>query len=94
MPDLLSLVTTDLSKAEIVEYIYLVVTMAPNTLETLRIPLDNAYQAARIRQMSVLVYDTFQDNRDALHDFVFGKDESEMTSEVSGEVIETQNNES
>jgi len=75
LPSILSLVTTNLTKTEIIENIYLVVTMKPDHMETLRIPVDNEYYGARIRGMSVLVADTMQDNVDVLHEFVFGTNE-------------------
>lgn len=77
LPDILSLVTTDMSKATVLEYLYLAVTLHPEELETLRIPVENAYRGARIRGMSVLVPETLQDNINALHEFIFGSTESE-----------------
>lgn len=80
LPDILSLVTTDLSKSTVLEYLYLAVTLKPEKLETMRIPVENAYRGARIRGMSVLVPETLQDNIDALHLFIFGSLEEEAES--------------
>lgn len=77
LPDILSLVTTDLSKTTILEYMYLAVTLHPDKLETMRIPVDEAYYAARIREMAVLVPDTLEENVEALHGFVFGDENEE-----------------
>lgn len=72
MPDVLSLLTTDLSKSTMLEYLYLAATIKPDKLETLRIPVEGAYEMARVRNMSVLLPLTLEDNKTALHDFVFG----------------------
>ncbi|SFR96074.1 LCP family protein [Anaeromicropila populeti] len=72
LPDILSLVTTDRTKADLIEYISLIVTMHPDELQTMRVPIDNGYQNANIRGMSVLILEDADKNRDALHDFIFG----------------------
>lgn len=82
LPDLLSLVTTDMSKTTILEYMYLAVTVHPDKLETFRIPVEGAYYSARIRGMAVLVPDTLEDNINALHGFIFG-DEKDTVSQNS-----------
>lgn len=85
MPDVLSLVTTDLSKTSIIEYLYLAVTLKQDELQTMRIPVEGAYYSARIRGMAVLVPDTLEDNTKALHDFIFGAEEiSGNTTENEG----------
>lgn len=71
LPDVLEVVTTDMNKATILEYMYLAVTMHPEKLETMRIPVEGAYYSARIRGMSVLVPNTLEDNVTALHEFIF-----------------------
>lgn len=75
MPDILSLVTTDISKTSIIEYMYLAVTLKQDELQTMRIPVEGAYYSARIRGMAVLLPDTLEDNTKALHEFIFGVDE-------------------
>ena len=72
LPDLLSMVTTNLTKTQMIEDMYLVLTISPNTLETSRIPVDEKYQSARVRGMSVLIMDTQSENIAALHEFIFG----------------------
>lgn len=73
--DLLPLVTTDISKSTIMDYLATVVTLGATELETMRIPVDNAYSNSSVRGMSVLLPNTLQDNIDALHTFIFGSDE-------------------
>lgn len=92
LPDILELVTTDLSKTTVLEYMYLAVTLQPKELETMRIPVEGAYKGARIRGMSVLVPDTLQDNIDALHEFIFDseKNDSENNMDVGNEEVDIQ----
>lgn len=88
--DILPLVTTDISKSTIMDYLATVVTLGATELETLRIPVDNAYNGSSVRGMSVLLPDTLQDNIDALHTFIFGSEEN-MTTGTDGEFTEEAN---
>jgi len=74
LPDILELITTDMTKTTILEYVYLAVTLKPEELQTMRIPVDTGYRAARIRGMAVLVPDTLDENVEALHSFLFGNE--------------------
>ena len=72
MQAVLPLVTTDLNKDEISSLLYKVVAMRPNDLETLSIPLGNAYADRFVEGAgSVLALD-MNKNRDAIHEFIFG----------------------
>lgn len=88
--DILPLVTTDISKSTIMDYLATVVTLGATELETLRIPVDNAYSGSSVRGMSVLLPDTLQDNIDALHTFIFGTEENVATG-TEGEFTEEAN---
>lgn len=88
--DILPLVTTDISKSTIMDYLATVVTLGATELETLRIPVDNAYSGSSVRGMSVLLPDTLQDNIDALHTFIFGTEEN-VTTGTEGESTEEAN---
>lgn len=88
--DILPLVTTDISKSTIMDYLATVVTLGATELETLRIPVDNAYSGSSVRGMSVLLPDTLQDNIDALHTFIFGSEEN-MTTDTDGVLTEEAN---
>ncbi|SES99291.1 LCP family protein [[Clostridium] polysaccharolyticum] len=83
LPDILSFVTTDLNRTAILEYLYLAVTLHPQELETMRIPVEEKYYSARIRGMAVLVPDTLQDNIDALQAFIFGDENADNRSDGS-----------
>lgn len=85
MPDILELVTTDLNRTTVLEYLYLAVTLQPKELETMRIPVEGAYRGARIRGMSVLVPDTLQDNINALHEFIFGSGQEDAEPALDAE---------
>lgn len=64
--EILPLLTTDLSNAEILNYASILIPMLPELeIKTMRIPVDGSYQMTMIRGMSVLV-PNLQKNRDAL----------------------------
>ena len=88
--DILPLVTTDISKSTIMDYLATVVTLGATELETMRIPVDNAYSGSSVRGMSVLLPNTLQDNIDALHTFIFGSEEN-VTIGTEGEATEEAN---
>lgn len=69
--DILPLVTTDISKADMISYIGTVVTLGTTELETHRVPMDNEYSSANIRGMSVLLPNMLT-NVEELHKFIFG----------------------
>lgn len=72
LPDMLSLVTTNISRTQCVEYITLITGMNVQEIETFRLPIEDSYRLTRIRTMSVVLPENMQANIDALHDFVFG----------------------
>ncbi|SHM21280.1 transcriptional attenuator, LytR family [Anaerosporobacter mobilis DSM 15930] len=74
--DILPLVTTDINKSTIMDYLTTVVTLGTTELETMRIPVDNAFSNSSVRGMSVLLPNSLQDNIDALHTFIFGSEEN------------------
>lgn len=70
--EILPLVTTDLSKGQIISFATSVVIMGVDNVGTFRIPVDNAYTSSSIRGMSVLVPDLTA-NRKALKDIIYGE---------------------
>lgn len=82
--DILPLVTTDINKSTIMDYLATVVTLGTTELETMRIPVDNAFSNSSVRGMSVLLPNSLQDNIDALHTFIFGSEEN-VTVGTDGE---------
>lgn len=70
MNEILPYITTDISKSEILNYLIAIVTMSPDTIETLRLPIDGGYEPVSIRKMSVLQLD-MDKNREALKQFIY-----------------------
>ncbi|WP_455715572.1 LCP family protein, partial [Anaerosporobacter sp.] len=82
--DILPLVTTDIDKSTIMDYLTTVVTLGVTDLETMRLPVDNAYTNSSVRGMSVLLPNSLQDNIDALHTFIFGEEGNVTTDTDDG----------
>jgi LCP family protein required for cell wall assembly len=87
--DILPLVTTDIDKSTIMSYLSTVATMGVTELQTLRLPVDGAYSNSNVRGMSVLLPDPLQENIDALHEFVFGKSETDVMTENGQSTTDT-----
>lgn len=73
LPDLFSLVTTDLSLTQIIDYATQLAGVGAAELETFRIPVDEAHRLTRINGMSVVLMTDIPYNNTQLHDFIFGK---------------------
>lgn len=71
--EILPCIKTDLTREEIVNYLYLVLSLDVSTLETYRIPIDDSYQGVFIREMAVLQLD-WDLNRKAIQEFIYGKE--------------------
>lgn len=71
--DILPLVTTDIIKSDMISYIGTVVTMGATELQTFRLPMDNAFSRATIREMDVLLPD-MPANVKGLQEFIFGSE--------------------
>lgn len=79
--ELLSYVTTNLSKSEMLTYLSTAAGFGSLELETFRVPLDNSYDGQKVDGKSVLVID-FDTNKQALRDFIYaGIDDSEIKVE-------------
>lgn len=70
MDEILPYITTDITNVQALSYLTAVVTMNPNEIETMRIPIDGAYENVSIRKMAVLQLD-IDKNRDALKNFLY-----------------------
>lgn len=68
--DLLSDVTSNLSKADIISYLSTAASFGTTDLDTFRIPLDNAYEGQKVDGKAVLVLD-FDTNKQALREFIY-----------------------
>lgn len=78
LPEIFSLVTTDLTKKDMLGYIGTVLTINADKLETMSIPVSGSFTMPYINGMSVLLPDLGK-NQVELHNFLFGDDE-EKTS--------------
>jgi anionic cell wall polymer biosynthesis LytR-Cps2A-Psr (LCP) family protein len=77
--DILPYITTNLTKSDILSYLSAVVATGSKELETLRIPMDDAYYgASRSGAGSVLILN-FEQNNAALQEFIYGHDETAET---------------
>lgn len=74
--DVLPLITTDIRKSDILNYISVVATLGVTEIQTMTIPVSNGFTNAKIRTMLVLLPD-LPKNVKALHEFIFG--ESNLT---------------
>lgn len=81
--DILPLVTTNMNKNEILDYLTAAVLLNPNELETFRIPLDGTYTPK-----SVLIGKSYRDvleidktaNMQALQEFIFGTSTNNLSN--------------
>lgn len=69
MNEILPYITTDISHMEAMNYVMAVLTMSPDSIETLRLPIDEGYNSVSIRKMAVLQLD-MDKNREALQEFL------------------------
>lgn len=63
-------ITTDLTQSQIIDYVIASVSMDNEDIETLRLPMDNAYRNISVNGMAVLDLD-WEENRNALQDFIY-----------------------
>ena len=70
MNEALPYVTTDITNMQALTYLTAVITMSPDEIETMRIPIDGGYENVSIRKMAVLQLD-MEKNREALKNFLY-----------------------
>lgn len=87
--DLLSYVTTNLSKADIISYISTFASFGTLELETFRVPLDNTYAGEKVNGKAVLVVD-FDTNKTALRNFIYAGIEDEDIQVESNDMEDEQ----
>lgn len=71
MNKILPMVTTDIEKEDFTRYLQALIEIRPKELEEFRVPVEGAYEGARVRSMAVLVPD-LKKNVQALQEFIFG----------------------
>ena len=80
IPDLLELVTTDLSKKDIIRYMGIVLSMDVGELETNKVPMKGTYEITTINGMSVLYITDIDKVRSELHTFIYGDELVELVN--------------
>lgn len=85
VPELLPLVTTDLTKTQCVEYLgkFVQVREENPELEMLNVPVEGAYRLAGVRGMSVVLLDDLATNVKAMQEFMYGGAEKEDKNKES-----------
>ncbi len=71
LPDIMKLVTTDLSKKDMLGYIGLILSINADKLQTLSVPVKGSFTTPYINGMSVLL-PSLETNQEKLHQFLFG----------------------
>lgn len=74
LPNLLKLVTTDLTKNEVVKYAKAVITMGMDEIEMNRVPSDSMYENRKVNNKSVLHIKDWEALREELNKFIYGED--------------------
>ncbi len=87
LPEMMKLVTTDLSKEQITDVLEIILAMRPEKLETMTIPVDDGYQDRRISGVGLSLLLDMDYNVERLHEFIFGDGLENATdsTESSGE---------
>ncbi len=85
VPELLPLVTTDLTKTQCVEYLgkFVQVREENPDLEMLNVPVEGAYRLAGVRGMSVVLLDDLAANVKAMQEFMYGDAKKEDKNKES-----------
>ncbi len=74
VPKLMPLVTTDIKKKDLVNYLYQGVSVRSKNskLETLNVPVEGGYQITRVRSMSVILPSDLDKNVKEMQKFIYG----------------------
>ncbi|MCI8781090.1 MAG: LytR family transcriptional regulator [Lachnospiraceae bacterium] len=85
IPDILPLLTTDIKKADLINYLTAGVGVRGKSpkLRTLNVPIEGCYKITRVRTMSVILASPLDANVKKMHKFIYGstlKDQDELDS--------------
>lgn len=74
IPKILPMLTTNIKKAEIVNYLTAGVRVRDKNskLKTLNVPIDGCYKLTRVRGMSVVLPSPLDENVEEMHKFIYG----------------------
>ena len=74
LPEVLTLVTTNITKEQCIEYVTSLFDIKQTELGMLRLPAEGAYKLTTVRGMSVVLPQNLQKNVIALHNFIYEED--------------------
>ncbi len=85
IPDILPLLTTNIKKADLINYLTAGVSVREKNskLRTLNVPIEGCYKITRVRTMSVVLASPLDANVKKMHKFIYGstlKDQDSMDS--------------
>lgn len=85
IPDILPLLTTNIKKAELINYLTAGVSVREKNskLRTLNVPIEGCYKITRVRTMSVILASPLDANVKKMHKFIYGstlKNQDKMDS--------------
>lgn len=85
IPDILPLLTTNIKKADLINYLTAGVSVREKNskLRTLNVPIEGCYKITRVRTMSVILASPLDANVKKMHKFIYGstlKDQDKMDS--------------
>lgn len=92
VPELLPMVTTDLSKSQCIDYLMKIIDVKAENqdLETLNVPVEGACRVTSVRGMSIILPDDLQTNVKAMKDFIYGNTKEKKTKEDGALIIHGQ----
>jgi LCP family protein required for cell wall assembly len=93
IPKVLKLVTTNISKTQLIQYAADVLTLNAETIETYHLPVEGTYKNARINNMAVLYITDIGALRATFREYVFGDnvDKSKLAETFSIQISENTN---
>lgn len=71
-PEVLKCITTDITKDNILKYIYNALMLNASTIECYRVPMEGCYKDAKIDKMAVLYITDINGIRNSLSDYIYG----------------------
>lgn len=86
VPKLMPLVTTNIKKADLVNYLYAGVNVRSKNpkLKTLNVPVEGAYKITRVRTMSVILPADLDKNVEEMQKFIYGSLAKKEKAEQGG----------
>ena len=92
IPDILPLLTTNIKKADLINYLTAGVSVREKNskLRTLNVPIEGCYKITRVRTMSVILASPLDANVKKMHKFIYGSTLKDQDKMDSGSVFENE----